>query len=464
MESLLSWVHLLIVSPSLAFYQWPISGTNRRYTQLYEAQAGGKSYTNYPNTASPFHRLVVDVYYLFYYAWTLPWLVFPLWPWRSGHFDELSPTTKNLACLLTHGMLFFEQLIFISSIPLMVCIPVWGVAFEVVLWYTVDSVLRKLLNGNSKLYHSDPRYAEPVEGSHESWVYVNGIMIGEHWMRSHLNRMALTFKRPILGIHNKTSGVIFDLLGSIAQRNFNYATANVRETIRLVKDELCKPEKTKVVLLLHSQGAIEGGLGIDWLLAEIPQDLLAKLEVYTFGAAANHMSLSTKHAMDQTPEQPLEADAVRRSGISAVNPRLIGHIEHYAFSTDPISLTGVLFFSRNIPKTYPAPNYAGRVFESNTWRGGHQFIQHYLDEMFPLARDNRGNFIGCAETNEFMESAVDFVERRSDQVEESVTPSVPSEAATTNTGGNLDRGVENGNCVKDYSRLWLYRNGLCPPT
>ncbi|KAK6823552.1 hypothetical protein PG987_013809 [Apiospora arundinis] len=382
MESLLSWVHLLIVSPSLAFYQWPISGTNRRYTQLYEAQAGGKSYTNYPNTASPFHRLVVDVYYLFYYAWTLPWLVFPLWPWRSGHFDELSPTTKNLACLLTHGMLFFEQLIFISSIPLMVCIPVWGVAFEVVLWYTVDSVLRKLLNGNSKLYHSDPRYAEPVEGSHESWVYVNGIMIGEHWMRSHLNRMALTFKRPILGIHNKTSGVIFDLLGSIAQRNFNYATANVRETNRLVKDELCKPEKTKVLIL-----------------------------------------------------------------------RLIGHIEHYAFSTDPISLTGVLFFSRNIPKTYPAPNYAGRVFESNTWRGGHQFIQHYLDEMFPLARDNRGNFIGCAETNEFMESTVDFVERRSDQVEESVTPSVPSEAATTNTGGNLNRGVENGNCVKDYSRL-----------
>ncbi|KAK8012121.1 transketolase [Apiospora arundinis] len=423
MESLLSWVHLLIVSPSLAFYQWPISGTNRRYTQLYEAQAGGKSYTNYPNTASPFHRLVVDVYYLFYYAWTLPWLVFPLWPWRSGHFDELSPTTKNLACLLTHGMLFFEQLIFISSIPLMVCIPVWGVAFEVVLWYTVDSVLRKLLNGNSKLYHSDPRYAEPVEGSHESWVYVNGIMIGEHWMRSHLNRMALTFKRPILGIHNKTSGVIFDLLGSIAQRNFNYATANVRETNRLVKDELCKPEKTKVVLLLHSQGAIDGGLGIDWLLAEIPQDLLAKLEVYTFGAAANHMSLSTKHAMDQTPEQPLEADA--------------------AFCSFPGTYPKL-----TLPPTMPVAS--SKAIPGVVVINSSSIIS---DEMFPLARDNRGNFIGCAETNEFMESTVDFVERRSDQVEESVTPSVPSEAATTNTGGNLDRGVENGNCVKDYSRL-----------
>jgi len=255
-----------------------------------------------------------------------------------------------------------------------------------------------------------------------------------------------------------------DLLESIAQRSFNYTTANVRETIRLVKDELYKSEKTKVVLLLHSQGAIKGGLGIDWLLEEIPRDLLAKLEVYTFGAAANHMSSSTKHTMDQPLEQLLERDGVPRSGISAVNPRLIGHIEHYAFSTDPISLTGVLFFSRNILQIYPAPNYVGRVFKSNTWRGGHQFIQHYLDEMFPLARDNRGHFIGCAETNEFMESMVDFVERRSDQVEESVTPSVPSEATITNTGGNLDSGIENGNRVKDHSRLWLYRNGLCPPT
>ena len=45
------------------------------------------------------------------------------------------------------------------------------------------------------------------------------------------------------------------------------------------------PNITKVVFIMHSQGAIEGGMIIDQLLQEIPMDLLAKLEVYTFGVA-----------------------------------------------------------------------------------------------------------------------------------------------------------------------------------
>ncbi|KAK6858610.1 alpha beta-hydrolase [Apiospora arundinis] len=464
MASLLPWVRLLTVSPPLAFYQWLVSGTNRRHTQLYETQAGGKSFSNYPNTASPFFLLVVDVYYTFYYAWALPWLAFPLWPWGSGHFDEFSPTLKNLTCLLVHGILFFEQLSLFFFLPFMVFLPIWAVAAEVVIWYMVDSVIRKLLNGSSFTFHSDPRYAKPSEeNAHESWIYLNGILIGEHWMQSHLNRLALTFKRPILGMHNKTSGLIFDSLQAIMQRCFSYGTVNIRKTMHVVKDELYKPEKTKVILLLHSQGAIEGALVIDWLLEEVPRDLLAKLEVYTFGAAANHMSSPRKYTGNRTLGQSTQVNGVRTSDISALNSGLIRYIEHYTFSTDPISLTGVLLFSRNIPSTYPPPNYGGCVFQSNTLRGGHQFIQHYLDGMFPLARTDNGDFVGCAETNEFMESTVDFVERSSDQVEERVIPRVLSEATIMAIDGDPDGSVENGKRVKDYSRLWLYRNGLCPP-
>lgn len=118
----------------------------------------------------------------------------------------------------------------------------------------------------------------------------------EHWMRNNLNRLAITFGRPILGVHNRTSGIIFDVIECLIQRNFSYATNDVRVCYRVVRDVLYDPSKTKVIFVLHSQGGIEGGLVLDWLLQEMPQDLLSKLEVYTFGNAANHFNNPHRHA------------------------------------------------------------------------------------------------------------------------------------------------------------------------
>jgi len=74
------------------------------------------------------------------------------------------------------------------------------------------------------------------------------------------------------------SGIIFDVIQCLIQRNFTYATNDVRDCYAIVKKTLFSP-CTKVVFILHSQGGIEGGMIIDWLLQEVPQDLLAKLEV-----------------------------------------------------------------------------------------------------------------------------------------------------------------------------------------
>src|SRR5688572_6097650 len=109
-------------------------------------------------------------------------------------------------------------------------------------------------------------------------------------MKSNLNRLAITFKRPVLGIHNRTSGILFDVVECLVQRNFGYATGDVRMCYKVMREVLYDPKKSKVVFILHSQGGIEGGLVLDWLLQEMPQDLLAKLEVYTFGNAANHFN------------------------------------------------------------------------------------------------------------------------------------------------------------------------------
>ena len=79
------------------------------------------------------------------------------------------------------------------------------------------------------------------------------------------------------------SGIIFDVIECLIQRNFGYATTDVRVCYSILKETLYNAQNTKVIFILHSQGGIQGSLVLDWLLQELPQDLLAKLEVYTFG-------------------------------------------------------------------------------------------------------------------------------------------------------------------------------------
>ena len=195
------------------------------------------------------------------------------------------------------------------------------------------------------------------------------------------------------------------MLECLVQRNLNYATRDVRAVYAVLKETLSRPGVGKVVLVLHSQGGIVGSMALDWLLQELPPALLAKLEVYTFGSAANHANVLSRETHTAT------------------------HMEHYAHTSDAAALWGVLHYTA----AQRSP-FAGRVFARASRRGGHQFCQHYLDGMFPLARDqDTGAIVGCAEASEFMESSIG-----------DTTPGRPPVK------------------VKDVSRLWQYRNGRCP--
>lgn len=216
----------------------------------------------------------------------------------------------------------------------------------------------------------------------------------------------------------------------------------------LVKKALLNLSCEKVVLILHSQGGIEGSLIIDWLLDEIPQDLLAKLEVYTFGNAANHFN---------NPHRTWRSGNEERSRIQRPANRSIGYIEHYANAADPVSWLGVLRFA-NIPN-----RYMGRLFVRPG--SGHLLNQHYLDNMFTLGPD-----MTVLESNPFMdmevETKTDMVsgktmhDSESEDREETFLPipcieSRPKQACEP----NHDRGPLR---VKDFSRLWAYRNGGSP--
>jgi hypothetical protein len=197
---------------------------------------------------------------------------------------------------------------------------------------------------------------------------------------------------------------------------------------------------TKIVFILHSQGGIEGGMIIDWLLQEVPQDLLGKLEIYTFGNAANHFNNPHLHLLSQNaalsnpdsihtiktttqvhdhdPLPNMNNEAPRVNITKSLHQKsstgkTIRYIEHYANTSDFVARWGVLHYLCNASLAPTAPRFMGRVFERHGQ--GHQFNQHYLDCMFPLKRSTEKNggignsgFDGAADESAFMDTFIEW--------------------------------------------------------
>ncbi|KAH6623525.1 hypothetical protein F5144DRAFT_595672 [Chaetomium tenue] len=543
--------------------------------RFFGSQIGGRSVINYGYTDMPWKLMAWDIYNFFKFFWAIPYILWPLSPTDSAELSELSCTWGNAWAIAVHVVLCVVQLAGLVALPALVVLPVWTTILLVTLFFLANRILYSLLNGEGVEYHSDPKYApELPEHAHEQWIYINGVAAGSHWMQSNLDRLAVTFKRPILGIHNKTSGILFDVVECLIQRNWGYATKDVRVCYQIIKQKLYNPQYSKVIFVLHSQGGIEGSLILDWLLQELPQDLLSKLEVYTFGNAANHFNNPHRHIRIQNlarrnplaacidsirlahddrkapiprlrlpqPKNQLTSDSSSSSGSSDAEPfnnhsantttpnpnrrrnrnptkpnpptlpqqpsltgsttsphpshlsdRAIGHIEHYAHTTDFVALWGVLHFATSAPSSQVIPRFIGRVFARTSLRGGHQMVQHYLDGMFPLrrdvvtgrlVRDERGVPWGAEEDgNEFMESVVlvggggdgtgrdrvgeggseDDDDGDDEEVEvHSVSPVLERRASSL----GLLKGRKNREGVrvkvKELSRLWQYRNGRSP--
>ncbi|RMZ79045.1 hypothetical protein DV737_g3593, partial [Chaetothyriales sp. CBS 132003] len=294
-----------------------------------------------------------------------------------------------------------------------------------------------------KLIPRDPEHAG------ERWIFMNGVSVGKHWLQGNLDLLAATFRRPILGIHNTTHGIPFDVLECIFQRTFSYATLDVRVAYAAITSILTDDSVTKVVLISHSQGAIEASLVLDWLYCTMSAAELQKLEIYTFGNAMNHWNC---------PAQISGAPTVR-------------HIEHYVNRWDWVSRFGILHFRPLSTMPDPVPNgeflrvsrkkrastaslesrlaapyrFAGRLFLREA--PGHMLNQHYFDNLFPM------NWIkGEVVTNShsFMEQTVDESALLADNT---VKPLVASRAAVPKHRPGK---------IRERSRLFQYVNGNIP--
>lgn len=102
-------------------------------------------------------------------------------------------------------------------------------------------------------------------------------------MTANIDLLSSIFKRPVVGIHNRTYGVVFDLMECLVQRCFSYSTEDTRIMYQHLKSVLQDQRITRVVCIAHSQGGIILSTALDSLFADVPSGAFDKLEIYTFG-------------------------------------------------------------------------------------------------------------------------------------------------------------------------------------
>jgi hypothetical protein len=474
-------------------------------------QDGAPDTQSLPFNGNPLKLAWDDICLFFYEFFSLPGTILP---WTGKYpDDELTFNFWNNYCIVIHGILVVLQLLFVASVliaPFIPLLPLWAFLIYFFGFLVANYYFCKVfLNGSAPYLESsvDRQIAGFWNDEHakERWIFLNGVSVGSHWLQSNINRLSRTFGRHVLGVHNPTTGIVFDVIECLVQRCFCYATLDIRNAYIQVKAALEDPRYNKVIFIVHSQGAIEGSMIVDWLLDEVPRDILHRLEVYTFGNASNHMNNPHKSPVRLYPtnqpavhshitKTPSINTHVATNGASPAQDtptscpeKAIGHIEHYAHAGDFVARWGVLHFTKPpnpTPANAESPNdpfinrFMGRIFIQRA--SGHMLNQHYLESMFTLNPKTR---IGCAPTNAFMEQHVSTVETPGDVINKrtSVLDSlvdiiedgerVERGVSLRNVGTPVDvefRGVgrtETGSLeykVKDLSRLWGYRNGMIP--
>jgi hypothetical protein len=197
-------------------------------TKFYGSQVGSKVVIPHSYTNSPLGLLRQDIASAFGFWKFLPFIVFPFRPQSSGPLCELYPSASNLWSMFLHFILFIMQLPFILSVPFWIFFPVWSVLGVVVVFGLVNQGFCYLLNGSQMRYPSNPKFVEKKkEHEHEQWIFLNGVAVGfvpaplyspntklthlcrKHWLQSNVDRLALTFGRPVIGVHNKTYVLLF---------------------------------------------------------------------------------------------------------------------------------------------------------------------------------------------------------------------------------------------------------------
>ncbi|KAL3423690.1 hypothetical protein PVAG01_05437 [Phlyctema vagabunda] len=331
-----------------------------------------------------------------------------------------------------------------------------------------------------------------MEYSDERWIYVNGSMTSHNQLEKQLTKLSDIFGRQITGIHNQSNGIIFDLIYSFLSHCLSLTTPVSTNLYTQLREPLLSPTMRKVIVIGHGTGAHLISLALDKLHADLPIDILSKLEIYTFGSGARHLSnplfildgpmnINGNGPMtraDGSIISPVKAALATRGYRTEDTERIIPHCEHYAFSTDLTAQCGILHHTCQTLDN----RLCGRLFLLH--RPGFLF-SHYLDTLFPSIQSPKAVLnevvavdVQTAEKREFTAQGVSVPLKTTSPRNSLMLSNSPivsgGKRNSWNDGGvygtamdavgqarNSAREAE-GQTVQQLSRLWRYVDGARP--
>lgn len=190
----------------------------------------------------------------------------------------------------------------------------------------------------------DVTAVRPRSGKAEGrMVFVNGIMNNLGDQMKAMQGLADVTGAEVVGLHNATSGSVRDVLEAAGQKAGVSVPPAVKNTARIVLDELAKPGPVK--LAGHSQGGLilSQALGLvrDTLKKEgMPPDELAKtlarIEVTTFGSAATTYPDGPKYTHVLNELDPVARGATAAGYQSGKGAKMVWFKDEAKASGDPV--------------------------------------------------------------------------------------------------------------------------------
>lgn len=197
----------------------------------------------------------------------------------------------------------------------------------------------------SRAFIASEGLAEPSKS--EIWLYVNGVATAPAVLKANGKELARLFQRPIHLIHNPTDSLALDLWECVLGRTFDFKTDLAEYVLDVVARLLRGYER--VVLIGHSQGGIVVANVLNSLVRSADdRTRLERLEIYTFGSAADEMLGGCGMQPDDLQDLP--------------------YCEHFANGFDFVARFGVIACTSSI---------LGTLFVNES-RTGHLLNAHYL--------------------------------------------------------------------------------------
>ncbi|GAB1316154.1 hypothetical protein MFIFM68171_06364 [Madurella fahalii] len=326
------------------------------------------------------------------------------------------------AAMAVHTLLAcLEMAVMLTAVPLWLVLP--GAVFAAWVCACAGMVMALcwVVNGKEQMY----QYAAASEGwmmgqetDDEKWMFLGGMgTSSRHCHRQTLPALSRLFGRPMTCICLRTYGMPFDMVAVMLQRCIPIPSQARRNLYSQMRCALLDDSMNRCVVLAHNDSAIIVSQAVAQLCADVTAEKLAKLEIYTVGAAACEFVMPLGNL--NTEPEPVHPS----SDVPDDNQGI--HVEHFAMTDDPFAQLGVLQSVRqnmdgrfcggvfimnntNAPPTSPrkpaghraVPSYSGLTMEEYLtalfpaqMRTGAAVQSSVLDSVMTVDRD-------CAEKRE----------------------------------------------------------------